>query len=169
MNGEDKCQLKVWVSHSCLDRLRKHITHKYPDFKKGWLSLEVENLINQGIARFKEGKLGEQHTHTLRQSKKHQEFLRVKGGVINYLVDEFGDPIAVPERDVREAIMATTDRRDKRTVDAWLKIMFAKGLFREAAGNRIIIQDEFTDTDKETKQKDEEADRILRAYQTGSG
>jgi hypothetical protein len=169
MNSEDKCQLKVWVSHSCLDRLRKHITHKYPDFKKGWLSLEVENLINQGIARFKEGKLGEQHTHTLRQSKKHQEFLRVKGGVINYLVDKFGDPIAVPERDVREAIMATTDRRDKRTVDAWLKIMFAKGLFREAAGNRIIIQDEFTDTDKETKQKDEEADRILRAYQTGSG
>jgi hypothetical protein len=95
--------------------------------------LEVENLINQGIARFKEGKLGEQHTHTLRQSKKHQEFLRVKGGVINYLVDKFGDPIAVHERDVREAIMATTDRRDKRTVDAWLKIMFAKGLFREAA------------------------------------
>jgi hypothetical protein len=59
--------------------------------------------------------------------------LRVKGGVINYLVDKFGDPIAVHERDVREAIMATTDRRDKRTVDAWLKIMFAKGLFREAA------------------------------------
>ncbi len=51
MNSEDKCQLKVWVSHSCIDRLRKHITHKYPDFKKGWLSLEVENLINQDIAR----------------------------------------------------------------------------------------------------------------------
>jgi hypothetical protein len=66
--------------------------------------------------------------------------LRVKGGVINYLVDKFGDPIAVPECDVRE-----DDRRDKRTVDGWLKIMFAKGLFREEAGNRIIIQDEFID------------------------
>jgi hypothetical protein len=50
-----------------------------------------------------------------------------------------------------------------------LKILIAKGLFREAAGGRIITQDEFTDTDKETKQKAEEADRILRAYETGSG
>jgi hypothetical protein len=89
--------------------------------------------------------------------------------VINYLVEKFGDPIAVPERDVREAIMATTNKRDKRTVDAWLKMLIAKGLFKEAAGNRIIIQDEFTDVDKETKQKDEEADRILRAYETASG
>jgi hypothetical protein len=95
--------------------------------------------------------------------------LRVKGGVINYLVDKFGDPIAAPERDVREAIMATTNKRDKRTVDSWLNLLIAKGLFREAAGNRIIIQDEFTDTEKETKQKAEEADRILRAYETGSG
>ncbi|MGB7954325.1 MAG: hypothetical protein WCF23_10110 [Candidatus Nitrosopolaris sp.] len=84
-------------------------------------------------------------------------------------MDKFGDPIAVPERDVREVIMATTNRRDKRTEDAWLKILIAKGLFREAAGNRIIIQDEFTDTDKEMKQKAEEADRILRAYEKASG
>jgi hypothetical protein len=53
MNSEDKCQLRVWVSHSCIDPLGKHIT-KYPDFKKGWLSLEVENLINQDIARKEE-------------------------------------------------------------------------------------------------------------------
>jgi hypothetical protein len=74
MNSEDKCQLKVWVSHSCIDRLRKHITHKYPDFKKGWLSLEVENLINQGIARFKEGKLEEQHTHIKRKQEASRVF-----------------------------------------------------------------------------------------------
>jgi hypothetical protein len=49
MNSEDKCQLKVWVSHSCIDPLGKHIAHKYPDFKNGWLSLEVENLINQAF------------------------------------------------------------------------------------------------------------------------
>ncbi len=89
--------------------------------------------------------------------------------MINYLVDKFGDPIAVPERDVREAIMATTNKRDKRTVDSWLNILIAKGLFREAAGNRIIIQDEFTDNDKVTKQKAEEADGILRAYETAIG
>jgi hypothetical protein len=59
-------------------------------------------------------------------------------------VDKFGDPIAVPERDVREAIMATTNKRDKWTVVGWLKMLINKGLFREAAGNRIIIQDGYS-------------------------
>jgi len=32
-----------------------------------------------------------------------------------------------------------------------------------------LLVNVLTDTDKETKQKAEEADRILRAYETGSG
>ena len=40
--------------------------------------------------------------------------------------------------------MATTNKRDKRTVVGWLKMLITKGLFREAAGNRIIIQDGYS-------------------------
>lgn len=64
MVNEDKSQLKVWVSRSCLDRLRKHITRRYPSFKKGWLSLEVENFINEGLANYNRVKAEEKHTHT---------------------------------------------------------------------------------------------------------
>ena len=65
LNTEDKQQLKVWISSSCIERLRRHITRKYPNFKKGWLSIEVENFINQGIAAFKRQTADEMHTHTL--------------------------------------------------------------------------------------------------------
>jgi hypothetical protein len=55
----------VWLSPSCVDRLRRDVSSKYPSFKKGWLSQEVENFINQGLANYKKEKSAKiTHTHS---------------------------------------------------------------------------------------------------------
>jgi hypothetical protein len=78
LNTEEKEQLKVWIPASCMQRLRRYISRK-----KGWLSIEVENFINQGIAAFNRQTAEEKHTHT--STPQRDEILLLKGRLIAYL------------------------------------------------------------------------------------
>jgi hypothetical protein len=143
--SSQKEQLKVWIPSSCIDSLRKHIVRKYPGFKRGLLSLEVENLINEGIANFRkvdQQLKEEEYAHTLlkKQSKKDsddRDLLMLKGQVLTYLLekgklDDYDFPKDVAKKDVEEAIMCATGKTDVgRTVRNKLRLLIAKNLFQD--------------------------------------
>lgn len=128
MNTEEKQQLKVWISSSCIERLRRHITRKYPNFKKGWLSIEVENFINQGIAAFKRQTADEKHTHTLPE---RDDILLLKGRLIEHFGlenEEHYDNVKFTKREFLNAIKVVERITDDRPAKARLNLLLSRKL-----------------------------------------
>jgi hypothetical protein len=60
---QDKKQLKVWLSSSCIESIWKHMADKHPYYKKGQLGEDTEFLINLGLSVYRKLKSEEKHTH----------------------------------------------------------------------------------------------------------
>jgi len=114
---EEKVQLKVYIPKSLDNALRNVISEKYGEFRKGYLSLEVEKALNFWISIFNE-------EHRVRKIGKHpglkveKVFEEVKSFLRNY----FGYQVLleVPIKHLKVAI-ANVRGGHPKTIRTWLK------------------------------------------------
>jgi hypothetical protein len=119
---DEKKQLKINVSPSCIGDIWEHAISKNGRYRKGLLSEETEFLINLGLSTYKRQKLQYEHTHTntsLSENAKviPKPILLLKGAIINHILDKYGDfQGTLSEEQLRESIRCITKKsKDKRT------------------------------------------------------
>ena len=119
MTREERKQVKIWLTPSCIENIWKDINNSYPRYKKGLMSEHVENLINRGLS-------WDKHTHTKSEQSRimsdnasvvPEEMLRLKGAIMNFINEKYGFyPGSLTEPQLREAIRCIIkNAKDKRT------------------------------------------------------
>jgi hypothetical protein len=126
MKREERKQVKIWLTPSCVENIWKDINDSYPRYKKGLMSEHVENLINRGLS-------WDKHTHTNTKSAENkimsdnayvvpEEMLRLKGAIMNFINEKYGFfPGSLTEDQLREAIRCIIkNAKDNRTQNNYI-------------------------------------------------
>ena len=117
-----KVQLKVYISESLDDELRRLIAIKYKKFKRGLLSMEVEKAIKYWILS----------SHT--SSTNSPKYYKVWARILKILKEEFGfTPERISYRDLERVIIKVRGS-DERTIRKWINVFIKEGLIRHTRG-----------------------------------
>jgi hypothetical protein len=160
---QDRKQLKVWLSSSCIESIWKHVGDKYPYYKKGQLGEETEFLINLGLTAYKKSKSEEKHTHT--NSNSNSQFKDELLELRDRIVIELTGKTQVREQEVLDIIKLLEGLRDNRPAKDRLRLLIAKGCCTESKSVGKVKLIKFPLTAKPTPEvASKEFETILARY-----
>ena len=120
---DDKIQFKVYISARVVERFKRMISIKYPAYKQGLISKEVEEAMTRHVGIFNTQAQSTQ-TPIDKDNPVHQVY-RLKEDIKQYLVKSGRyeeEPRFVPNKLLEEAIGALRGL-DNRTLRKWKKLL----------------------------------------------
>ena len=124
---DDKIQFKVYISANVVERFKRMISIKYPAYKQGLMSREVEEAMTRHIGIFNT----QAHSTQIPIDKDNpiHQVHRLKEDIKQYLVKSGRyeeEPRFVPNKLLEEAIGALRGL-DNRTLRKWKKLLHQYG------------------------------------------
>lgn len=141
MEYDDKIQFKVYLSNGVVERFRRFIASKHQKYRRGLLSLEVEQALMHHIASYNTQQQSTQKSILSQQprNQKQPKVLALKEDIFKYLIDSeqyIDTPGYITDRQLFDAI-GMLKGTDQRTIRKWMIILQQYGIIRWSGVHQI--------------------------------